>query len=107
MAKTARRLVGPAYLGTTPATLYTAPALTSAVIRHIHFRVRRVSTSVAIRLSIGTDAENTRVVDYELPAGGHDAQFVHWILEPGHKLEGWASVGSAVVIMVNGEEVVA
>jgi hypothetical protein len=68
MARTPKRIVGPALVATGPTTVYTVPALTKAVIRHIH--VSNPSGSpVTLTLSIGADAAGTRLMStYSIPA---------------------------------------
>lgn len=70
MAKTTSRIVGPAPVATGPTTVYTVPASTVAVIRHIH--VQNPSASpVNFTLSIGADAAGTRLFDaFPIPAQG-------------------------------------
>lgn len=69
MADTAKRMVGPYALTTTPGTNpgYTAPAA-GVVIRSI--RVANTTTaSVDVRVSIGADSQTTRIVpDVAVPA---------------------------------------
>ena len=68
MARTPKRIVGPALVATGPTTVYTCPALTKTIIRHIH--VSNPSASpVTLTLSIGADAAGTRLLStYSIPA---------------------------------------
>jgi hypothetical protein len=68
MARTPKRIVGPALVATGPTTVYTVPALTKTIIRHIH--VSNPSASpVTLTLSIGADAAGTRLLStYSIPA---------------------------------------
>src|SRR3990167_1114626 len=78
MARTAKRLYGPAQVATGPATVYTVPALTKTIIRQI--LVNNPSASpVTLTVSIGADAAATRLLDaYSIPAkaAGVTASFV-------------------------------
>lgn len=68
MAKTAKRLFGPAQVSNAAATKYTAPASTTTVIRHV--RISNPSAApVTFTMSIGADAAATRVFDaFSIPA---------------------------------------
>lgn len=68
MAKTPKRIVGPALIATGPATLYTVPALTKTILRHMHFSNPSASP-VTVTISIGADAAATRIIGaYSIPA---------------------------------------
>jgi hypothetical protein len=70
MAKTAKRLFGPAQVSNAAATKYTVPALTKTIIRHIHIQNPSAS-AVTFTLSIGADAAGVRLFDaYSIPAAG-------------------------------------
>lgn len=68
MARTDKRLAGPAQIATGPATIYTVPAATRTFIRSIHINNPSASP-VTVTLSIGTDGAATRVLDaFSIPA---------------------------------------
>lgn len=68
MPRTAKRLYGPAQIATGPATVYTVPASTKAIVRQVHLSNPSASP-VTITLSIGADAAGTRLLQtYSIPA---------------------------------------
>src|SRR5258705_5179440 len=68
MARTPKRIVGPALIATGPTTVYTVPALTKTIIRHIHIQNPSASP-VTYTLSIGADAAGTRLFQtFSIPA---------------------------------------
>jgi hypothetical protein len=70
MPEIAKRYYGPALIATGPATVYTVPALTKSVIKHIHISNPSASI-VTFTLSIGADAAGTRLWSvYNIPAAG-------------------------------------
>jgi len=63
-----KRVVGPALVATGPTTVYTVPASTRTVLRHIHIQNPSGSV-VTFSLSIGADAAGTRLWDaFSIPA---------------------------------------
>ena len=68
MPRTFKRLYGPAQVATGPTTIYTVPASTRTMIRHVH--VNNPSASpVTFTLSIGADGATTRLFDaFSIPA---------------------------------------
>jgi len=68
MAGIPKRVVGPALVATGPTTVYTVPASTRVVMRHIHVQ-NPSGSAVTFSLSIGADAAGTRLWDaYSIPA---------------------------------------
>lgn len=68
MAITPKRLYGPALVATGPATVYTVPAVTKAIIRWLHFS-NPSGSPVTFSFSIGADAAGTRLWQtYNIPA---------------------------------------
>lgn len=68
MPRTAKRLYGPAQIATGPATVYTVPASTKAIVRQVHLSNPSASP-VTVTLSIGADAAGTRLLQtYSIPA---------------------------------------
>ena len=66
--RTPARIYGPAQIATGPATIYTVPASTKAVVRKIHLQ-NPSGSPVTVTLSIGADAAATRILDaFSLPA---------------------------------------
>ena len=112
MARIPKRLYGPAQVATGPTTVYTVPALTKTIIRHIH--VNNPSASiVTLTISIGADAAGTRFYDvYSIPAksaGVIDSVreiFTYLIMDAAEILTLSAGTNNILVIVVNGDEIV-
>lgn len=110
MAKTAKRLAGPAQIATGPATIYTVPALTKTIIRHIH--LSNPSTSpVTFTLSIGTDAAGTRLYDaYSIPAKAVGVIesvrdfFMYTVVDATEIIQAAAGTNNILVITIFGDE---
>jgi hypothetical protein len=110
MAKTWKRLFGPAQVATGPATVFTAPALTKVRLKFL--MVNNPSASpVTISASIGADAAATRFWDaYSIPAkaaGVTDSfrsYFVDIVLEPGEILQLSAGTNNILTVVGTGEQ---
>ncbi len=101
---TRKRFYGPALLGNTAATIYTCPAATTAVIRHIH--VSNPSGSpVPFTFSIGTSAAGTRLWDAE-PMDPLDVEdhLVEHILTAGEFIQAFAGSAATLNLTVDGYE---
>jgi len=103
MAKTAKRLYGPAALTTSAATKYTVPSTTKTIIRHVH--VSNTSAgSLTFTMSIGADAAGTRVFDgYSIAAGAVLDWFGYIVMDAAEILQALGS-GTALVLTVFGDE---
>lgn len=70
MPDTAKRLAGPAAVGTVAATVYTTPAATTTVLRNIHV-ANTTTGALTFNLSVGADAAGTRLYSgFSVPANG-------------------------------------
>lgn len=107
MAKTAKRLSGPALLAGAAATVYTAPAATKAVIRHIH--VKNGSGSAAtFSLSIGADASATREFDaVSIPANSVQSYYGYWVVDAAEIVQAFSGTASVLGLTLNGDELTA
>jgi len=111
MARTPKRLVGPALVATGPATIYTVPALTKTILRYIH--VQNPSGSpVTFSLSIGADAAGTRLWDaFSIPAqaAGVTANiltiWLYTVMDVGETIQVKAGTNNILTITVNGDEI--
>lgn len=111
MARTPKRLAGPAAVATGPATIYTVPALTKAIIRHIH--VQNPSGSpVTLTLSIGADAAGTRILSaYSIPAAAAGVTdsvrdiFCYFVVDAAEVVQAAAGTNNILTITVNGDEI--
>jgi hypothetical protein len=112
MARIPKRLAGPVQIATGPATIYTVPAVTKTIIRHI--RIQNPSLSpVLLTLSIGADAAGKRIYDaFSVPgqAAGVTANiidhFCYYVLEAAEILQAAAGTNNILVITVDGDEIV-
>ena len=111
MARTPTRLYGPAQIATGPTTVYTVPASTKTVIRHVH--VSNPSGSpVTLTLSIGADAASTRLfATYSIPAAAagvtDSVREIFWyqIMDAAEILTLSAGTNNILVIVINGDEI--
>jgi len=103
VAKTAKRLYGPAALTTSAATKYTVPSTTKTIIRHIH--VSNTSAApLTFTLSVGADAAGTRLFDgYSIAAGAVLDWFGYLVMDAAEILQALGS-GTALVLTVFGDE---
>jgi hypothetical protein len=102
MAKTAKRLFGPAQLTNAAATKYTVPASTKAVIRHIH--LSNPGASINVTASIGADAAATRIFDAFPVATGTYDWYGYVVMDAAEILQAFASVTTQVTMTVFGDE---
>lgn len=102
MAKTAKRLFGPAQLTNSAATKYTVPSTTKTIIRHIHFS--NPGASINATASIGSDAAGVRLFDgFPIPTGTYD-WYGYVVMDAAEILQAFASVTSQLVMTVFGDE---
>lgn len=109
MAKTPLRLAGPAQVASGPATIYTVPASTKTIVRHIH--VQNPSASpVTLTLSIGTDAAATRILDaFSVPAAAAGVTtnvldiWCYYVLEAATTIQAAAGTNNILTITINGD----
>ena len=111
MARTAKRLYGPAQIATGPATVYTVPALTKTIIRYIHLSNPSASP-VTVTLSVGADGATTRLYQtYSIPAaaaGVTDSVRQIWlylVMDAAEILTLSAGTNNILVITINGDEI--
>ena len=110
MARTPKRLYGPAQIATGPATVYTVPAVTKTIIRQIH--VSNPSASpVTLTLSIGADGVTTRLwTTYSIPAAAAGVSdsvreiFMYLPMEAAEILTLSAGTNNILVIVITGDE---
>lgn len=102
--KTPVRLAGPANVATGPATVYTVPGSTRAVVRYVH--VSNPSESPAtFTLSVGNDAAATRIyADESVPAGGRFERHVFIPLAADEVLQASSGTNNALKLTIGGTE---
>jgi hypothetical protein len=111
MARTPKRIVGPAQIATGPTTVYTVPALTKTIIRHLH--VSNPSGSpVTLTLSIGADAAATRLFStYSIPAAAagvtDSVREIYWyqVMDAAEILTLSAGTNNILVISITADEI--
>ncbi len=99
-----KRLTGPAALANSAATVYTVPAATTAVLRHLRV-VNETAATATFTASIGTDAAGKRIF-YAQAVGPGDA--FDWtgniVLTAAEVLQAYASTAAALTLTVSGVE---
>lgn len=104
MPRIATRMAGPAQVATGPATIYTVPAVTKAIIRHIHVQ-NPSGSAVTFTLSIGADAAGTRLFDaFSIGANQILDHFCYYVMEAAEVLQAAAGTNNVLVITVDGDE---
>ena len=104
MAKTAKRLAGPALVTDSAASKYTVPSATKTIVRHIH--VSNTSAgAVTFTASIGTDAAGTRIFDaYTIDAGAVLDHWCYYVLEATEVIQALAGTTNILVLTIDGDE---
>lgn len=106
MADTLKRLAGPVALGNAAADVYTAPALTKAIVRDIEVCNEDGTTAYLFTLSIGNDGPGKRLFKARsIPAAGNLQWTGNIVLEAGEKLQAYADTGAKLTLTVSGIEV--
>ena len=105
MGKTPKRLQGPAQLANAAATIYTTPAATRTIVRHIHIHNPPGGGARTFTMSIGADAAGTRIFDaFQLADGQVLDHFCYYVLEATQIIQAFASAATAVVCTIDGDE---
>ena len=111
MARTPKRLYGPAQIATGPTTVYTVPTSTKTVIRTVHVS-NPSGSAVTLTLSIGADAAGTRLLaTYSIPAAAagvtDSVRDIYWyqVMDAAEILTLSAGTNNVLVIVINGDEI--
>ncbi len=105
MPKINKRLVGPIQLAAATAILYTVPGSTRTVIRKIWIHNPEGGSSRTYTFGIGADAAASRLRDAKTIAVGETVEvYGPFTLEAAEVFRGHASAATALVIVVDGEE---
>jgi hypothetical protein len=111
MARTPKRLYGPAQIATGPATVYTVPALTKTIIRQIHLSNPSASP-VTFTLSVGADGATTRLwTTYSIPAAAAGVSdsirdiFMYLVVDAAEIVTLSAGTNNILVIVITGDEI--
>jgi len=110
MARTPKRLAGPALVTNTAATKYTVPAATRTILRHIHVQ-NPSGSAVTFTLSIGADATAVRLLDaFSIPAAAAGVTesvkdwFCYYVLEAAEIVQALAGTNNILTLTLNGDE---
>jgi len=104
MARTPKRLHGPAQVSNSAATKYTVPASTKAIVRHIHLS-NPSGSAVTFTMSIGADAAAVRLFDaYSIAANSVFDHFCYYVLEAAEIIQALAGTNNILVLTINGDE---
>jgi hypothetical protein len=104
MARTPKRLAGPATVSNSAATKYTVPSTTKTIVRHIHV-YNPSGSAVTFTLSIGSDAAGTRVFDaFSILAGTSLDHYCYYVLEAAEIIQALAGTTTVLVLTIDGDE---
>jgi hypothetical protein len=104
MAKTQKRLAGPATVSNSAATKYTTPGATIAVVRHIHIS-NPSGSAVTFTLSIGADAAGTRLFDaLSIPANSVYEHYCYHVLAAAEIIQALAGTTTVLTLTISGDE---
>ncbi len=110
MARTPKRLAGPAQVTNAAATKYTVPALTKTIIRQLHVQ-NPSGSAVLFTVSIGADAAGTRLYDaYSIPAAAAGVTgsvidiFGYWVMDAAEILQAFAGTNNILTLTIFGDE---
>lgn len=110
MARTPKRLFGPAQVTNAAATKYTVPSATKTIIRQLHVQ-NPSGSAVTFTCSIGADAAGTRLYDaYSIPAAAAGVTgnvidiFGYWVMETTEILQAFAGTNNVLTLTIFGDE---
>lgn len=105
MARTPKRLHGPAQVSNVAATKYTVPALTKTIIRHIHIS-NPSGTAVTFTLSVGADAAAVRLYDaFSIAANTVRDDYWYVIVDAAEIVQALAGTNLVLVLTIDGDEI--
>jgi hypothetical protein len=104
MARTPKRLAGPAQVSNAAATKYTVPGSTTTVVRHIHIS-NPSGSPVDFTLSIGTDAAGTRLFDgLAIAADSVYEHFCYHVLAAAEVIQAFGGTNNILTLTISGDE---
>lgn len=102
MTDTATRFQGPALLSGSAATVYTVPALTTAILRNIH-AANTDSSARTLTVSIGSDAAGTRLLPaLSIPAAGTYDWSGFIVLTAAEIVQAYSDSANKVALTISG-----
>jgi len=113
MSSKATNMTPTQQLANAAATVYTVPANTLGVIRHIHVQ-NPSALPVTFTMSLGADAAGKRIYDaYSIPAAaaGQPASvldvFCYYVLPAGTTVQAFAGTAATLTFTMDGQELTA
>lgn len=104
MAKTAKRLAGPAQVSNAAATKYTVPSTTKTIVRHVHV-YNPSGSAVTFNLSLGTDAAGTRLWDsYSIGPGQALDWYPYMVMDAAEIIQAFAGTNNVLTLTIFGDE---
>lgn len=105
MAKTPKRMAGPAQVSNSAATKYTVPASTLTILRHIHVANPGSGSAATFTMSIGSDAAATRIFDaISIAAGGEIDRFCYYVLAAAEVIQALSGTNNVLTLTLDGDE---
>lgn len=110
MPRTPKRIYGPALIATGPATVYTVPALTKAILRWMQVQ-NPSGAAILFSFSVGADAAGTRLWDaYSIPAAAAGVSdnvrpfYLYLPMDVGEIVQLKASTNNILTIVIGADE---
>ena len=105
MARTPKRMAGPALVSNAAADKYTVPGSTVGLVRSIHVSNPSAS-AVDFTLSIGADAAGTRLFDgYPIAADTQKTFWCYHALAAAEKIQAFAGTNNIITLTIDGDEI--
>lgn len=91
-------------IDSTAETVYTVPASTRTIVRHIHVQ-NPGPTAATFTLSIGADGATTRIFDaVSIPANDYLDHWCYYVLEATEVMDADSSVDDLMILTIDGDE---
>lgn len=100
----AKRLSGPQLLTNATVTQYTVPAAARTIVRHIHIS-NTSAGAVTLTMSIGADAQGTRIFDgYTIASGAVLDHFCYYVLAAAQLIAAQGGTNNILTCTIDGDE---
>lgn len=107
MARTPKRLAGPAQVSNSAADKYTTPAATTTIVRQII--LNNPGSAATFTLSVGADAAGVRIFDaVSIPdtrTTGPMIYNVYLVLAATEKIQAFSGTNNQIVLEISGDEI--
>jgi hypothetical protein len=105
VARTPKRLAGPAAVSNAAATKYTVPATTKTIVRHVHVE-NGTASAATFTMSVGTDAAGTRTHDgVSVAANATLDWYCYLVLEATETIQALSGTNNALTLTIDGDEI--